>query len=54
MPEELTPCERLRLGLPPLPGEPAELYLSDGVSLNNKNLLLTEGDEWLVWEGVYG
>lgn len=51
---ELTPCEKLRLRIETLPGNTAELYLSDGVSLTNDHILLSEVNEFLVWEGNYG
>jgi hypothetical protein len=54
MSPELTPCEKLRQRIETLPGDTAELYLSDGVSLTNNNILMSESDELLVWEGNYG
>lgn len=54
MSPELTPCEKLRQRIEILPGDTAELYLSDGVSLTNNHILMSESNELLVWEGNYG
>lgn len=54
MPTQQEICETLKGIIGPLPGETAEYYLSDGVSVINEHNLLTENSEFLVWEGNYG